>query len=179
MFRGGQMSSQWERDKLSESRHDAIVELLKSVYEKKGYIVHVVTPKYSLLDRIKKRPTGDRFYVYREGVTIVNRKYKKAPLDIMVYKNGQLHSVWELCNYAKDTFMLMYKFRRYIDNLTLRDCNRFLVVTSPSNFRMLDYNKSPEENIEWAEKELAKNKIFLIYWEYQHPIKEQLEGWIE
>lgn len=164
-------------------RQNLVVNMWKKIYEEEGYQVHVSVLKYSLLDKLKKRPKGDKFYVCKEGITIINRQVRK-PIDIMIYKNGQLWSVFEVTNLSKKSWFPLYKFKKYVENLTdvtsLIGSNphKFFIVSYPENFRNLFIEKSKEYNIKWAEKYLAKNKIFLIYWEMQHMLPE-LRGWIE
>lgn len=161
-------------------RQREVVKILKSIYQEKGFKVWAYEQKHSgIIDRIKKRPKGDVVWHTTQGITIINRIENK-PLDIVVYKNGQLWSVWEITNYSQDSYFQIPKFRTYIDNLTKysRPCYRFLVVSFPNNFRRLFPEKDKEYNIKWAEKELAKNEIFLIYWELQHKVPE-LKAWID
>ncbi|MEJ5327538.1 MAG: hypothetical protein WHU54_04730 [Candidatus Bathyarchaeia archaeon] len=124
------------------------------------------------------KPRGDRFYVYRKGITIVVRPKNKA-LDVLVYKDGQRWSAWEITNYNKNSYIRWNKFRQYIKNLTRLQCHRFLVISYFENLRKaVDERKSKEWNIEEAQKILAKNKIFLIVWEQQHKLPE-VKGWID
>lgn len=173
--------TQRDLNRIGRARQDLVADILRKVYESKGYEVHVFENRTSLLDPKKKMPSGDRFYVYREGVTIVVRPYRK-PLDILVYKNGKRFSAWEITNYEVENFMPYSKFWKYVDNLTIYtdSPHKFLVVTSPSNFRKLLSDRTEEHNIRYAEENSATNHIFLIYWEQKtEPIEEIVSGWIE
>jgi hypothetical protein len=124
------------------------------------------------------KPMGDRFYVYRKGITILVRPKNKA-LDVLVYKDGQRWSAWEITNYNKDSYIRWNKFRQYIKNLTRLQCYRFLVISYFENLRKaVDERKSEEWNIEEAQRILAKNKIFLIVWEQQHKLPK-VNGWVD
>lgn len=108
------------------------------------------------------RPSGDRFYVYKDGITILVRP-KRKPLDILVFKNGKLWSAWEITNYRKTSYIRWNKFQHYIKNLTNLHCHRFFVISYFDNLRkVIDERRSEEWNIEEAQKVLAKNRIFLI-----------------
>lgn len=140
-----------------------IVDMMVRHWQHLGYEVYLIKNAPSLLDKIKKRPTGDRFYVYRKGITIVERDYRK-PIDVFVYKDGQLLEAWEITNYDEESWMTIEKFRNYLDNLTYFNCSRYLVVSFPEVFRRLDFNKPDRENIEWAENFCKEKGVNIIYW---------------
>jgi len=172
--------TQRDLNRIGKVRQDLVVDMLRKIYESKGYEVHVLQNRTSLLDPRKKMPSGDRFYVYRDGITIVVRPYRK-PLDILVYKNGKRFSAWEITNYKVNNYMSYSKFWKYVDNLTLYtdSPNKFLVVTSPMNFRKLFEDRTEKQNIRYAEENSAINHIFLIYWEQKTEPEEVMRVWIE
>lgn len=173
--------TQKDLNRIGKARQDLVADVLRKVYESNGHEVHVFQNRTSLLDQRKKMPHGDTFYVYREGVTIVVRPYRK-PLDILVYKDGKRFSAWEITNYEVKHFMSYSKFWKYVDNLTIYtdSPNKFLVVTSQLNFRKLFSDKTEEHNIAYAEENSAINHIFLIYWEQKtEPAEEVISGWID
>lgn len=171
----------WLREKI-------VANILEKMYlDNPAIPVYVLYNKYSLRDPKKGGgPRGDRFYVYREGITIVVRP-KHKPLDIIIYKNGKRWAVWELTNYGKNKYMKPNRFQHYLKNLKNFECpNKFLVVNYPENLRKAiryttkDIPSLEKWNTKLAEIKLAKNNIFLIYWEEQDlPLEEPIEGWIE
>lgn len=167
--------------KLGLHRQKIVADIISSIHKNNPEInVYTIYNKYSLLDPKRGGGAhGDRFYIPREGYAIVVRPQRKAP-DILVYKDAVLKSAWEITNYSKDSYMMYHKLYRYIESLKQFDCPRILVVSYPENFRKIRPDKTPEYNIEWVEKELAKNHIFLIYMESQDLLPEiPIIGWKE
>jgi hypothetical protein len=158
-------------------RETIAADILRTIYKDNPALsVYTLYNKYSLLDPSRGgHSRGDRFYVYKDGITLIHRPKRKG-LDIIVYKDGKKWSAWEITNYSKNSYMKWERLYRYIKNLTSVDCHRFLVVSYPDNFRKIHPNKTPEYNIEWTEKKLAKNHIFLIYYELKHTLPEII-GW--
>jgi len=151
-------------EKVGLERHNVIVDMMNRHWQHLGYEVHVIKMKHSLLDKFRGQPTGDRFYIYKDGVSIVVRPFRR-PIDIMVYRNGQLLELWEITNYKRETYMTMKDFLKYIDNLSLKEAPyKYLVVSYPENFRHLDPYKTEKENISFAETKLKEKSIDAIYW---------------
>lgn len=175
---------------VGDLRLNEVADILSTIYKKDyGVSVYTIYNKCSIRKPHRKMLFGT--YVYREGITVVVRPLRKAP-DIKVFKEGNLWSCWEVTNYGKIMngknkgklcYMKWDRLYRYIKNLTKFDCHRFLIVSHPDNFRLVHPDKTAEYNIEWTEKKLAKEKIFLIYWEFQHKLPEQEEkeviGWVD
>ena len=163
-------------------RQEIVANILDYIHRKEHAVsVYTIYNKYSLANKSKGGGSrGDRFYVYREGYTIVVRPLKKAP-DILVYKDGKLKSAWEITNYAKTSFMKWKRLYRYIKNLSKFECDKLLVVSYPENFRKVHKGKTEEYNIENTEKLLAKKGIFIVYlgWYDELPKEGNVKGWTE
>jgi len=177
------MSTRQERNqRTGKLRQQIVADILAYIYKQEPETsVYTITNTHSLLDpKVGGGTQGDKFYIYREGYTIVNRPGKKRGPDILVYKDGKRKSAWEITNYAKGSYMLYPRLYRYIKNLSKFDCDKILLVSYPDNFRHMHPDKTDEYNIEWTEKFLAKKRIFVVYMGHQDiPIEEEIEGWKE
>jgi hypothetical protein len=163
-----------------EDIKEALDELVRGELEQ--FKVHLMDDKCGLVSRFDKKLTEDRWYVYKEGITIIVRPTRK-PYDILVYVQGKRWAVLEITNYRERTFMPRIKLNRYVANLVNSGFPRkYLVVNFPSNFReTFNKNKTAELNIQKAQNEITKNGIVLVYWHKFTDfleIEEPIKGWI-